>query len=238
VTGHRLRAAALLVAALLAGPVAAQAPGAPTIVIDPGHPSETAPGNVLLNGAREVEIAWSTSLLLRDLLRAEGMRVVLTKHTVGQMVTNRRRAEIANEAGATLLVRLHTDAGSGRGFALYYPDRQGTVAGTTGPARSVIEASERAARVLHRAMARALRGHLYDAGIKGDSETYVGSRQGALTGSIFSRVPAVTIEMVYLTNADDAKFIRTPEGQRSMARAIAQGVIAWTRESARSSPAR
>jgi len=39
---------------------------------------------------------------------------------------------------------------------------------------------------------------LKDGGVRGDSKTLIGSKQGALTGSIFSQVPIVTIEMVVL----------------------------------------
>lgn len=215
---------ALLLAALLALAPRATLAQRPVVVVDPGHPSETAAGDVVLNGAREVEIAWRTSLLLRDELRRQGYRVVMTKRSVRELVTNRRRAEIANEAGAALLVRLHTDAADGRGFTLYYPDRQGTVDGKTGPSPAVIEGSARAARLLHEGMAEVLRGVLPDGGIKGDSKTFVGSRQGALTGSIYSEVPAITIEMVFLNDPDDARFIRTERGRRIMARAIARGV--------------
>ena len=45
-----------------------------------------------------------------------------------------------------------------------------------------------------------------------------------LTGSIFSEVPVVTIEMVVLSDASDAEFIKTEEGQRRMADSIADGV--------------
>ena len=231
--------AALLVALSTAGAASTGASAqasdtaTPLVVIDPGHPSETAAGDVLLNGAREVEIAWSTSLRLRDALQRAGIRVVMTKSAVRERVTNRRRAEIANEAGAALLVRLHTDAGQGSGFTLYHPDRQGQVDGVVGPSQAVITESAHAARVLHDAMAPLLRGSLRDGGILGDSKTLVGSRQGALTGSIYSTVPAVTIEMVFLTNADDARFIQSAEGQQAMADAIARGVIEWTRQTRR-----
>ena len=68
-----------------------------------------------------------------------------------------------------------------------------------------------------------------DAGIKGDSQTGVGSKQGALTGSIFSHVPALTVEMCVLTNAHDYRFIRTPAGQGQMAEALLSGVEAYVR---------
>ena len=202
---------------------------APVIAVDPGHPSETSAGDVVQNGVTEVQVAWQVSLRLRELLQTRGYRVVMTKSAERQLVTNRERARIANAAGAALLVRLHADTGPSRGFALYYPDRKGTVSGMTGPDSSVIRRSREAALALHRGMVGALAGALRDGGVLGDSKTEVGSRQGALTGSIFSAVPAVTIEMVVLANAADAAFIRSAAGQARMAAAIADGIDAHLR---------
>ena len=193
-------------------------------MIDPGHPSETSAGDEVQNGVTEVEVAWEVARKLREMLEGRGHRVVLTKSSVRQRVTNRARAEIANGVRAALLIRLHADTGPHRGFALYHPDRQGTVAGVTGPDPSVIRRSREAAIAVHGGMAEKLAGVLRDGGILGDSKTYVGSRQGALTGSIFSTVPAVTVEMVVLANSADAAFIRTESGKTRMAAAIAAGV--------------
>lgn len=66
-----------------------------------------------------------------------------------------------------------------------------------------------------------------DLGIKGDSKTAVGSRQGALTGSIFSEIPVVTIEMVVITDPEEEAFIASEEGQDKMARAIVAGIDAY-----------
>jgi N-acetylmuramoyl-L-alanine amidase len=195
----------------------------PTIVVDPGHPSETSGGTVQ-HGVAEVHVAWLVALRLRDLLRADGYRVVLTKQREDEMVRNPDRARIANRAGAELMVRLHCDATNGSGYALYYPNRQGTVGGITGPSDTVIRKSRAAAAALHTGMSGVLGGRLRDGGLRGDSETYVGSRQGALTGSIFSEVPIVTIEMVVLGARTDAEFISGTEGQNLMAHAIAAGV--------------
>lgn len=199
----------------------------PVIAVDPGHPSETAAGNVVQNGTTEVQMAWRVALLLRDELRARGYDVVLTKQHEGQLVTNRQRAEVGNRAKAALMVRLHCDASRDSGFALYYPDRQGTVDGVTGPADDVISRSREAAMAVHAGMAPLLAGQLKDGGVRGDSRTLVGSRQGALTGSIHSRVPAVLVEMVTLSNPRDAAFIKAEEGRRLMARAIAAGIARY-----------
>ena len=196
----------------------------PVIALDPGHPSETAAGNVVQHGTTEVHIAWVVAVQLRDALRARGYDVVMTKQSETQLVTNRERAEIGNRAKAVLMLRLHLDASSDSGFALYYPDRQGTVNGDTGPSPDVITRSRQAAIAVHAGMAPILSGHLKDGGVRGDSRTLVGSRQGALTGSIYSEIPAVLVEMATLSNARDAAFMKSEEGQELMVRALIRGI--------------
>lgn len=199
---------------------------APVIVIDPGHPSENGVG-ANGHGVAEVTAAWQVGVRLRGELRAAGYDVRMTKSSEREVVRNITRARIANEAGAALMVRLHCDVGNGTGFAVYYPDREGTAHGRTGPSRPVRERSRVAALALDSALAAALSPrYLHNGGVLGDSRTFIGSRQGALTGSIFSRVPVVTVEMAVLTDAGDARFIGSEDGQRRMARALAAG-IAW-----------
>ena len=102
-------------------------------------------------------------------------------------------------------------------------------AATGVPSPEVIAGSGEFASVFHPAMIAALGADWPDLGIKGDSETFVGSRQGALTGSIFSTIPVVTVEMAVITQPDDEAFISSPEGQDRMARAIFAGLDAWFR---------
>ncbi|HEX8143687.1 MAG TPA: N-acetylmuramoyl-L-alanine amidase [Pyrinomonadaceae bacterium] len=199
------------------------------ICIDPGHPSEVNDGKTIQNGTSEVHIVWVVALKLKKLLEAKGYRVVMTKSREDQLVLNKERALIANRADAALMIRLHCDTGEGGGFTLYHPDGQGTKDDTVGPSAEVIEASGRAARAIHAGMAPLLRGFLKDNGVLGDSKTYVGARQGALTGSIYSQVPVVTIEMVFLSNESDAEFIKSQEGQEKMARAIANGAARFVK---------
>lgn len=196
----------------------------PLIAIDPGHPSEVSSGAEVQNGTTEVHSAWVVARRLEKLLRDRGYDVVMTKSSEMQMVRNVERAAVGNRARADLMVRLHCDASSDSGFALYYPDRQGTAEGRTGPSAAVMKRSSAAAESLHVAMAPLLAGKLKDGGVRGDSRTLVGSRQGALTGSIFSEIPVVLIEMVTLSNPRDAEFIKSEAGRSLMARAIADGI--------------
>ncbi len=206
----------------------------PVICIDPGHPSEGNAGTTVQNGLQEVEVVFDVArLLVSAIEEGRAARTVLTRDfrsfdpATDLRVTNRRRAEIANEAGAALFLRLHCDTGSSHGFAVYYPDREGSKHGHTGPPEPLREESRRAAEVIHATMVEHLGDTLQDNGLRGESRTYVGSRQGALTGSIFSQVPAVTVEMVVLSHPDDAAFIGSEDGQDRMARALADGVRAY-----------
>ena len=234
-TPRMTRPLALLISALLTllgtwdAPARAADDAAPplrgfVVCLDPGHTSETSQGTISRDGRlTERHVNWVVAQRLKALLEAQGATVVLTKTRETQVVTNRRRAEIANGCGAKLFLRLHCDSGEQSGLATYYPDRQGSRFGVTGPSSAVIAASRRAAQVFHPAVITALGGALRDAGIKGDSQTGVGGRQGALTGSIFSRVPALTVEMCVLTNSHDYRFIRTGAGQEKTAQALLAG---------------
>ncbi len=207
----------------------------PVICIDPGHPSETNPGAAVQNGLREVEVVYDVALELKSILEDEGVaQIVLTRRFRGYdahhpvIVTNRKRAEIANDAHAFLFLRLHCDTGKGSGFTLYYPNRQGKKFGVTGPSAAVREASEKAAVAVHKGMQGVLvPATLHDNGVKGESATFVGGKQGVLTGSIFSKVPTVTVEMAVLSNRHDAVWISSKEGRHQMAQALARGVTQY-----------
>ncbi len=201
-----------------------------TVCIDPGHPSETSPGCTGPGGVTENHINWVIALQLKQALVERGVRVVLTKSAENQKVTNRQRAEIANNADAGIMIRLHCDAAPRSGFALYYPDRTGTKYGHTGPPVKIRSASRKAADALYRGMKSVLSGTLSPRGVHGDSATYVGSKQGALTGSIFSLVPVVTIEMCVLTVASDERFINSAAGQKLMVKALTEGLETYFRE--------
>src|SRR2546421_12191834 len=196
------------------------------VCVDPGHPSEVASGKNVQNGTSETHVDWAIPAKLRDVLEARGYEVVMTKSAEDELVRNKDRELVANQARADLMIRLHCAASEEGGDAIYYPDRQGRAKdGTTGPSEDVIEGSRRAAEAIHAALAEGLNDALNDNGVRTDMQTKVGREQGgALTGSIFSQVPVVTIEMVVLSNQQDAAFIKTEAGQQLMAEAIADGV--------------
>jgi N-acetylmuramoyl-L-alanine amidase len=201
---------------------------AQVVCIDPGHPSENGLGT---KGKRitEVRAAWLVALELQKLLERDGFTVILTKKSELEKKTNRERAEVANAAKADLMVRLHCDAASGSGFSVHYPSQAGKVRAKTGPSAAVIQASGRLAKPFHSAMRKSLSGTLRDRGLRTDLQTMIGKRQGALTGSIYSEVPVVLVEMCKLQEAKDDLFMASPEGRKKMAEALHAGVRAALR---------
>lgn len=221
-----MKAAALAAGALLvfaSAPAADPLAGA-VVCLDPGHPSETSAGTTGPHGVTESHLNWVLARRLEIALRRRGVEVVMTKSREDEHVTNRRRAEIANEAGAMVMLRLHCDAGPASGFEIFHPDRPGTRDGFTGPTPEVIAASRALAAPLYRGMAEVLEPDHPGRGIAGDSKTFVGSKQGALTGSIFARVPTLLVEMGVLTNPRDERFLVSPAGQRRLVEAMVRGL--------------
>lgn len=198
---------------------------AQTICIDPGHPSEVGRG---ATGKKlsEMTVAWKTAVALKPMLQKAGYRVVLTKSSEKQFVSNRDRARIANQSGANLLLRLHCDAGPKSGFSSYYPDRTITLTDRTGPSANTLAASKQSAQLFHPAVIKSLKGELRDAGMKTDRDTAVGKRQGALTGSIYSDVPVVLVEMLVITNPRDEVWITKLGNIDRLARALFAGIQA------------
>jgi N-acetylmuramoyl-L-alanine amidase len=202
------------------------------VCIDPGHPSETSEG-AFENGLSENALNWQVAGRLARRLAALNIDYVLTKNSEHELVTNRHRAEIANgdnryAMAAALFIRLHCDTGSGHGYTWYYPDRAGRKYGVTGPSEATQRASRELAETLNSAMAPVLSGCLTTNPIKTDASTFVGGKQGGvLTGSIFSRVPTALIEMCFINQRGDARFIASDGGQDKMAQALLAGILAW-----------
>ncbi|HEX2948327.1 MAG TPA: N-acetylmuramoyl-L-alanine amidase [Armatimonadota bacterium] len=221
-------------------PTPEQQPGGlPVVCIDPGHPSEVNTATTVQHGLKEVEVVYDVAQKLRAILEEQKIaQVVMTRNFrsyTGKIVSNKERAEIANAHGAILFLRLHCDTGNGEGFTLYYPDRPARKGNVTGPPAAVCQASAKAADALHQGMVDTLCSNnpgitIRDNGVKPDSATFVGGKQGALTGSIYSQVPTVTVEMVYLSNAADAKLIGSDDGKNLFAEALSYGITNYLSE--------
>jgi N-acetylmuramoyl-L-alanine amidase len=212
---------------------AAHAPAPPTVVIDPGHDRFRNPGTEpigpgsaqrkvkdgggtrgVVSGVPEAVVNLQVSLLLHALLRRAGVRVVLTRtRTAGVSLGNVARARMANRARAALFLRVHADGSSRHsehGTATLVPALR---RGWTG---DVYAASGRAGRLLQSELVRALGSR--DGGVVERSD---------LTGFNWADVPAVLVEVGFLTNPAEDRLLTSAAYQGRAAAGLCRGVLRW-----------
>ncbi len=171
-------------------------------------------------GYTEALFNWRVASFLVADLKAEGARVVLTRHNndgVGPCVT--RRAAILNGAHVNVALAIHADGGpaDGRGFAILTPVADGINSRAIG-------SSDRFARDL-RTSFRADTGMPYS--------TYDGidalQPRDDLAGENLTKVPYVLIECGNMRNATDASLLISTVFQRRAAAGMAAGITAFLR---------
>ena len=206
-----------------------------TIVIDPGHDSEANPDTEpigpgskelkvkdgggtsgVVSGVPEHEVNLAISLKLRDLLEASGRCVTMTREAAtGPSMGNVARAQIANEAGAALFLRVHADGSPDpkrRGTWVLYP------APVDGWTDDILPESERAAELIQEQLVEQLESR--DLGIDARDD---------LTGFNWSDVPVVLAEVGFLTNAEEDRLLTDPAYQQRVAQALFDGTEAFLR---------
>jgi len=212
----------------LAGPAHA---ATPVVVIDPGHDAwanlatePIGPGSAtrkifdgggthgVVTGIREPELTLDVSLRLRRLLRAAGVRVLMTRtRTAGTSMGNVARAEIANRAGAALFLRVHADGAA-------TPDARGTHTLTPALRRGwtddVYRASRRAATLVQAELLRTLR--FPDRGIQERSD---------FTGFNWADVPVILVELGFMTNPVEDRALATPAVRERAALGLCRGTL-------------
>lgn len=181
------------------------------IVIDAGH-GGTDPGAVseVLTGktVHEKDITLSIAKKLRDILEGNGYTVLMTRDSDTYPTLN-KRAEIANRAGAALFVSIHMNSSPSAdpsGTETYYSEiNNGDDFNVT---------SEEIAKSVQNRLYKALNSR--DRGVKVANH--------AVTRN--SIMPAILIEVGFISNAEQAGLLLTSDYQQKAASAIANGIIA------------
>lgn len=204
---------------------------APVVVIDPGHDRRAnletepiGPGSAtrkikdgggthgVVTGIAEPDLTLDVSLRLRTLLRRAGVRVVMTRtRTSGASMGNIARAEIANRARAALFLRVHADGST-------TPAARGTHTLTPalhpGWTDDVYRPSRRAAELVQAELVRAL--GFPDRGIQERSD---------FTGFNWADVPAILVELGFMTNPAEDRALARPEVRRRAAVGLCRGTL-------------
>ena len=220
-----------------------------TIVVDAGHGGED-DGALGVSGAREKDVTLATARRVAAALRGRGLTVIETR-TDDRTVPLSRRTEIANASGAGLFLSVHANAApntSARGIetysmalasdesALRLAERENRAAEVLDEAAGltrraddqILESlrqeanagwSEALARDVHRAVVRDLRAFY------GRDEIVDRSpRTAPFWVLLDTEIPAILVEVGYLTDTDEEQRLRTRPYQDKLAAAVADGV--------------
>ena len=209
--------------------------GVKTIVIDPGHGGED-PGAISDSWTQEKSVVLELSIMLRDLLTDRGYKVRLTRDT-DTYLPLQERTEFATLQGADLLVSIHANASANieaSGIETYYLALASDESAQTTAARENIgagygikELDTLMAQILRESKSmesRRLAKFVQEELINTTKTIDRGVKHAPFVVLIGTKVPAVLVEVGFLSHATEAEKLITETYQRTIAQAIARGI--------------
>lgn len=217
----------------------------PVVMIDPGHGGRD-PGTATAGGVAEKDLALQIAMRLREALIARGVDARLTR-SGDVFLPLRERTEIANAAGADLFVSIHLNSSPNAetaGIETYYlnntTDRatirlarmeNGVAGGYGAPGEPNLHYILTDLRQQYKANESASLARMIEAATAADAaaETGIrvnelGAKQGPFYVLVGALMPAVLVECGFLSNAGEARWLRSPAYQRAIADGIARAV--------------
>ncbi|MEM7758255.1 MAG: N-acetylmuramoyl-L-alanine amidase [Cyanobacteria bacterium P01_A01_bin.40] len=176
----------------------------PRVIIDPGHGGKD-PGTVGIGGFREKDVVLPISMDVAEILRKQEIDVIMTRNT-DNFISLEGRTDLANDVDADLFVSIHANA-----INLSRPD-------VNGLETYYYKSGRRLAEVIHWSILN---------GVNIDNR---GIRRARFFVLRHSTMPAVLVEVGFLTGAVDASRLKDPNHRRQMAEAIARGIIQYIKQ--------
>ena len=176
----------------------------PRVIIDPGHGGED-PGTIGIDGFREKDLVLPISLDVAEILRKQEIEVIMTRDT-DNFISLEGRTDLANDVQADLFVSIHANA-----INLSRPD-------VNGLETYYYKSGRRLAEVIHWSILNGV--NIDDRGI----------RRARFFVLRHSTMPAVLVEVGFLTGAVDASRLKDPNHRRQMAEAIARGIVQYIKQ--------
>ncbi|MGD1895982.1 MAG: N-acetylmuramoyl-L-alanine amidase [Phormidesmis sp.] len=171
-----------------------------TVVLDPGHGGRD-PGAVGINGLQEKQVVNDITPQVADILRAQGVNVVMTRDR-DMEVDLAPRVQIAERANASIFVSIHANA-----ISMSRPDVNGLETFYSS------DAGQRLANTVHATVLSEM--GMRDRRVR-SARFYVIRR---------TSMPAILIETGFVTGAEDAPNLADPAWRERMATAIARGIL-------------
>lgn len=201
----------------------------PLICLDAGHqergngdpetiaPSSTQTKPKVASGTRGVSTGIDEyvftlrfSMILKDKLEAAGYRVGMVRDRHDVDISNQERAQIANNMGADLYLRIHANGigdSSVKGIKTYYPSPNNPDIG------HLSAPSEKLSQLILQEMASATGARARGAIARDD-----------LTGTNFATMPSSLIECGYMSNPEEDRLLNDDEYLNKMADGIVQAL--------------
>ena len=213
-----------------------------TVMIDPGHGGKD-PGAQGLLGVTEKDVNLRFARLLGEALRQKGFEVLYTR-TTDVFVPLDTRTEMGNTKGADLFVSIHCNAHGDAGssgletYSLNLANSQDAVrvAARENAASQkkisdlqailtdlMLSAKTAESRDLARFVQKRAMGSLHGQYATRDR----GPHEAPFFVLIGANMPAVLVELGYITNADEAKRLSSESYMRTLAQGMADGIAAY-----------
>ena len=156
------------------------------------------------------------SLKLREAFTAAGYMVVMTRETAEVDISNAERAELANEAGADIFIRIHADGSdntAANGISVLYPSENNPYVAELSPdskrlAQSVLDGLCEATGAKKRGIVE----------------------RDDLTGTNWAKMPVIVVEAGFMTNEAEEKKLVSAEYQALLVQGIIEGVKEYFEE--------
>ncbi|MFP4168196.1 MAG: N-acetylmuramoyl-L-alanine amidase [Desulfonatronovibrionaceae bacterium] len=216
-----------------------------TIMIDPGHGGKD-PGAVS-NGILEKDINLRMSRVLGDMLEEEGFRVLYTR-TDDSFLPLEERTAMANSKKADLFISIHCNAHNSRkmrGFEVYYLNLAKSKDAVRVAAREN-SISEKKISDLQYILtdlmlnskiseSRDLAGSVHKTALNAGRQVYSslndhGVREAPFYVLMGAQMPAILLELGYLTNDTDRAHLKSDKFLTRMAQGLVDGVVDYRKK--------
>jgi N-acetylmuramoyl-L-alanine amidase len=174
------------------------------IVLDPGHGGRD-PGAVGIGGLDEVEIVTPVALRVGELLEQQGIDIAFTR-TEDVEVDLPPRVSLANRLQANLFVSIHANA-----ISLSRPDVNGI-------------------ETYYFSSGKDLAFYVHESLIDATGSNDRGVRTARFYVLRNTDMPAILLELGFVTGDEDARNLSDPDYREILAQAIARGILEYVRE--------
>ncbi|WP_066067116.1 N-acetylmuramoyl-L-alanine amidase [Neobacillus soli] len=202
------------------------------VVIDPGHQARAnlakepvGPGATetkmkvtggtsgVATGKPEYKLALEASLVLGDLLESSGVKVIFTRTSHDVNLSNRERAEMANQKRADLFIRIHADGATDRnvhGLSVLTPAKNSPYT------KAIFEDSLKASQSILDETSK-------NPAVKVNGISY----RGDLSGFNWSKVPTTLVEMGFMSNPNEDRNLSDPVYLKNLMANVADGILQY-----------